>query len=63
MKLYVYEPESKRLVAVITATDSRRCEELAEERYSSEYFAKTYSPAFGTMDGLKENPEANKIYI
>lgn len=62
MKLYIYNPENNEHIATIIGDSNEACERVAAERYGSgDGFAWTYSPAFGTADGLVENTSAEEI--
>ena len=60
MKFYVYDTEDNTHIATITGDSNEACETAFEERFGDEYGA-TYSPAFGSNDGLVENPDAEEI--
>ena len=61
MTLYVYEKETLAVTAKINAKDNRICEDIAAEKFDSEYYGQTYTPEFGTADGLIDGPDAEKI--
>ena len=52
MQIYVYSLIDNSLVEVIEADDAAACEAAAEEKYGSNDFGWTYSPAFDAVDGL-----------
>ena len=62
MKMYVYETESKEVVAVVTGDSNDECERKATEaNYDDDQFGWTYSPAFGFNDGLIDNRDAIEL--
>ena len=63
MKLYAYNVESMEVVAIINGENNEECEAKAENAgYSpSDDIAWTYSPAFGMVDGLTDNDDAEEI--
>jgi len=52
MKLYVYEFETLKVVAIIDAETNVECEAIAMADWDRETYAATYTPAFGANDGL-----------
>ena len=54
MKLYVYNPDT--IITIIDGDTNAECERKAiDAGYGdSDIYGWTYSPAFGTIDGLKE---------
>jgi len=60
MKLYIYDEETRKVVAIILGESNESCEGAANERFGDEYLA-TYSPAFGTVDGLIETEDTELI--
>ncbi len=56
MTLYVYDTQAeseRELVATIEGSTNAECEAAAMDRYpDTERYGYTYSPAFGTVDGL-----------
>lgn len=52
MKLYVYEFETRKIVAVIEGETNAECEAVAMSDWDMETYATTYTPAFGANDGL-----------
>lgn len=59
--LYVYSLEDNSHVATITGADNKTCEDKANDVYGSNDYGWTYSPAFGSSDGLTENDDAEAI--
>ena len=59
--IYVYSLEDNSHVATITGADNAACEAKADEIYGSNDYGWTYSPAFGAVDGLTENADAEEI--
>ena len=53
MKLYVYNTETRQVVEVVEAPTNAECEAIASEKYDTDTFGWTYTPAFGANDGLK----------
>lgn len=61
-QLYVFSVETRETVAVISGADNAACERVASDRFGdTDYFASTYTPAFGTNDGLIETEDAERI--
>lgn len=60
MKLYIYDEESMEVVAIAEGDTNEECEGKAEG-YIENGYAATYSPAFGSVDGLEENPDAEVL--
>jgi hypothetical protein len=61
MELYVFDPATLEHVATITGQDNEACEAKAGKLYSPDDYGWTYSPAFGFVGGLAENPDALEI--
>jgi hypothetical protein len=62
MKLYIYTARDDNVVAVIQGETKAACERRARQlNYDHDPFSATYAPAFGTTDGLRENPQAEQI--
>jgi hypothetical protein len=62
MKLYVYTPRDYSIVAVINGESQAACERKARQlNYDDEIYESTFSPRFGTTEGLRENPQAEHI--
>jgi|688.fasta_scaffold01948_18 hypothetical protein len=59
--LYIYSIETNEHVATITGSSNDDCEIVANERYGSNDYAWTYSPAFGSADGLRYIGDAVEI--
>lgn len=54
LKLYIYNQENE-VVAVVEGYSNKECEEKAADAgYTTDDYGWTYSPAFGTVDGLKD---------
>lgn len=60
MRLYIYDEETMRVVAIATGSTNEECETKADSYIQDGYYS-TYSPAFGSVDGLIENPDAEEI--
>lgn len=57
MKLYIYDTATNEIVAVATGEDHLECERKAASlRLPEDEYGWSYSPAFGTVDGLKMGP-------
>lgn len=54
MKLYIYDTETMHVVATVERDTNEECEAIAADNYDLEFYGCTYSPAFGTVDGLIE---------
>lgn len=54
MKLYIYDEETKAVIAVLERDNQKALEREAIQDYGagSDGIAATYTPAFGTVDGL-----------
>ena len=52
MKLYIYDAETAEVVQTVTGGTQEQQEQYAFDEYGTNYFAWTYSPAFGATDGL-----------
>ena len=61
MKLIVYIPETDEHVATITGETNEECERVAKDRYGSNDYSWTYSPAWGMASGLEYNANAEEI--
>ena len=62
MKLYIYTVKDYSVAAVISGASAAACERKARElNYDDDPFESTYSPRFGALDGLRENPKAEQI--
>lgn len=61
MKMYVYSLEDNSHVGTIIGESNEACDKVFNERYDINDYAATYSPAFGSSDGLEENQEAEEI--
>jgi hypothetical protein len=60
--LYIYNTEDMALVARIEGDDNEACEAVANEQYGdTDSYGWTYSPAFGTVDGVQ--PGENVVDI
>ncbi|HJY09188.1 MAG TPA: hypothetical protein VJ323_22900 [Bryobacteraceae bacterium] len=53
MTLYVYNLDTRVVAEEIQADTNMACEELARDRYDPDIYGWTYTPAFGSIDGLK----------
>ena len=58
--LYVYNLDDNALVARINGRDNAACEAAAES-YDPDIYGRTYSPAFGAVDGLIDSIDAAEI--
>lgn len=54
MKLYIYNTTTNEVVMTVDGDTNAECENKASEYLASDEYAATYSPAFGTVDGLAE---------
>lgn len=63
MEYYVYSAETNEHVATIVGDTDDACELAMENLYGINDYCGTYSPAFGTVDGLIENPNAERILV
>jgi hypothetical protein len=62
MKLYIYTAKDYSVAAIISGESAAACERKARQlKYDDDPFEFTYSPRFGAVDGLRENPEAEQI--
>lgn len=53
MKAYIYNIETKEVVAEIKGDDNKLIiDKFDEIGYNTDEYGLTYSPAFGTIDGL-----------
>jgi hypothetical protein len=53
MKAYIYNVETKEVIAEIKGDDNKSIEAKFDEiGYDTDEYGLTYSPAFGTADGL-----------
>ena len=52
MTLYIYDAETAEVVETVTGGTQAQQEQYAFDEYGTNYFAWTYSPAFGATDGL-----------
>jgi hypothetical protein len=55
MKLHVYKVETLEVVEVFEGETNDECETAAAEYLGCDEYAATYTPAFGTVDGLIDN--------
>jgi hypothetical protein len=61
MKLYVYDADTRVVVAVIEGDSNAACESVAADRFDDDQYLTTYTPAFGAADGLEWSDDAEKI--
>ncbi len=61
MKLFIYNVETKEVVAIVNGETNEECEEKAFNYLGVDEYAGTYTPAFGTVDGLVESDDAEVI--
>ncbi len=59
MTLYVYNPETRKVIAKFDGDDNSKCEAAARQAGydpldQPERYAWTYTPAFGANDGLRK---------
>ena len=57
MKLYIYDLDTKKVIAVAEGNTNAECDDKAGA-YTNDY-GTTYTPALGTVDGLIENDDAD----
>lgn len=60
MKLYIYDTETAEVVETVTGGTQQQQEQYAFDEYGTNYFAWTYSPAFGMADGLIDTGNAKR---
>ena len=58
MKLYIYDAESMEVVAIAEGNSNEECEDKAANYLGVDEYGATYSPAFGSVDGLIDNAAA-----
>lgn len=63
MKLYAYNPDTMEVLATATGETNEECEsKMAAAGYpGDDEIGWTYSPAFGTVDGLVDTADAEEI--
>ncbi|WP_119298780.1 hypothetical protein [Vibrio cholerae] len=63
MKAYVYNTESKKVVAIISGETCEQCEAKTAEMgfMGMDEYGLTYTPAFGTVDGLIPCDDAEEL--
>ena len=61
MKLSIYNTETKEVVAIVNGETDADCEDKAFNYLGVDEYAGTYSPAFGTVDGLIESDDVEVI--
>jgi len=62
MKLYIYDTADMQHIATITGDTNAACERAAADACDlNDEYAATYTPAFGAVDGLVENDDAEQI--
>ena len=61
MRFYIYEVESNEVVAIVNGETNEECEKKAFNYLGVDEYAGTYTPAFGSVDGLTENGDAEEI--
>ena len=62
MKLYIYAARNYNVAAIISGESAAACERKARDLdYDDDAFEFTYSPRFGAIDGLRDNPNAEHI--
>ena len=54
MKLYIYDTETMKIVAIAFGKKNTECETKAIKYIGTDKYAGTYTPAFGCSDGLIE---------
>lgn len=52
MKAYIYDVDTKEVVAVVDGTTNYEIEKAAEIYTGDDQYVLTYTPAFGTVNGL-----------
>ena len=63
MKMYVYDPDTMTVAAIVNGESNSECErKAADAGYGdTEAWSYTYSPAFGMADGLIESSAAVEV--
>lgn len=61
MKLYIYSVETMEIVAIATGESNEECEDKAAKYLGTDEYAGTYTPAFGTADGLINSKDAYEL--
>ena len=60
--LYVYDTDTREVVAEISGATYAACEQVVSERYGdTDYYEATYTPAFGCNDGLIARADCEQI--
>lgn len=60
--LYVYNNEDMTLIARIEGASNEACETVAADQYGdTDTYGWTYSPAFGTVSGIKPGDDVLDI--
>lgn len=52
MKFYIYETETSKIVEVVEVEDNGQPTDIIMLEYDLDKYAGTFTPAFGTIDGL-----------
>jgi hypothetical protein len=63
IKAYVYNVETMEVVVIITGETNDQCEDKANDigYMGVDEYALTYSPAFGSVDGLVETEHTEEV--
>ncbi len=62
MKLYIYSVSDMHHIATVSGDTNSACERAASAAYDlNDEYATTYTPAFGSVDGILENENAEQI--
>ena len=57
MRLYIYDAYTKVIIAISDGKTNKECEDRAQNYIGTGDYGGTYSPAFGSVDGLIDNPD------
>ena len=63
MKGYIYDINNNNVVARISSENQTLIEKFIEENYDLDKYGLTYSPAFGTNDGLVETTDTKEMEL
>lgn len=60
---YVYETESRKVIATVSGDIADAVQKEAESRCDGDATALTYTPAFGTVDGLTMTDKTEEVTL